>query len=409
MKACVLGCGVSGKGAISLLQKKGYVVFGIDRISFRYKDVPIFKESETDLSNINLMVVSPGIYPDHFLIEKAKALGIEVIGEIELGLRYLDSFCIGITGTNGKTTTCELITHILNENKIKAICLGNCGNSLCEKVLELEKEMIVVLELSSYQIEWIESKKITIGCILNIEQDHLDRYSSFNNYALAKLRLLEFVKEKIFVKKDALEIVDLVKKNKSISFDDEQIVATLKELGYINKETAMQENLFAAWRMVERFLSKENFLKGARTFKKSNHRLEKVGMFNGVTIYNDSKSTNPASVCYAVDVVSEPMFLLLGGKDKGLSFSKILERKEKISRIVCFGQSSHRIASELSSLKPTVVSTVEEAAKFAIEIAEPGEAIVFSPGGSSFDAFKDYQERGSFFKKIILQYIGEMK
>jgi len=405
MKACVLGCGISGKGAITLLKKKGHEVFGIDRVLSGLEN--IVSEDEVDFTDVDLMVVSPGVSLDHVLIKQARSLKIEVIGEIELGLRYLNSFCIGVTGTNGKTTTCELITHLLNDNNIEAVCLGNCGTSLCSEVANIENNTVVVLELSSYQIEWINSKKIALGCILNIEEDHLDRYQSFADYARAKLGLLDSVKEKVWIKKDVLQKVDLLQKDKTKLFDKKQIVATLNELGYTNKEVVEQENLFAAWQMVKGFLSKEQFCKSVATFTRPKHRLEKIGMFNSVDIYNDSKSTNPASVYYALETIEKKIVLLLGGEDKNLGFSKLLQKREKISRVICFGKAKNKIAQELTSLNPLVVSTVKDATKLALKLAEPNEAIVFSPGCSSFDAFKDYQERGNFFKKSVLQYVGE--
>lgn len=404
-KACVLGCGISGKGALHLLEKIGYQAVGIDKKPFLHNSFPTFLEDQIDLNDFSLMVVSPGISQKHFLIQEALSKGIEVVGEIELGLRYLNNYCIAITGTNGKTTTALLVTHILTSNNVPAICLGNSGISLCEEVLQLKKEQIVVLELSSYQLEWIVSKKIDDGIILNIEEDHLDRYSDFNQYALAKLKLLSLVKKNCWLQRDLLNNYDLASKksvlNKLSFFDSQQIVATLNKLGYTNTEGLEYESYFAAWQLTKNFVSKDGFCKSVCSFKKPEHRLEKFVKINGVVVYNDSKSTNPASVIYALRKIPNKVVLMLGGEDKGLSYKKILEEKEKIATLICFGKANKKIANELFSLKPILVSNVEEAASIALSKAKKDEAILFSPGCSSFDAFKNYEERGFFFKKIM--------
>jgi len=402
MKACVLGCSVSGKAACKLLIKVGYDVYGIDKKNIKEFPCPVYNE-DIDLKRVDLLVVSSGIRKDHPLVKKANQLKIEVIGEIELGLRYLKNPCIAVTGTNGKSTTTKLIGHILNSCGIDAICLGNIGIPLCEKVLEL-KDQIVVLELSSYQIEWINQKKIDRAVVLNITEDHLDRYEDFAEYANAKLRLNTWVKEKVWVNKNILNQNLSFSKENIIFFNQEQMVATLNKLGYICTVGESNENVFAAWQMVKSFVKEKDFIQAAKTFSGLEHRFERLGMVNGSEVFNDSKATNPASTLFALTKIPKKAVVLLGGEDKGLSFLKLREKKDQISSVICFGKTGKKIAEELSLFNPQVFPSLEKAAFAAFEKANKENCILFSPGCASFDAFKNYRERGSFFKQLFIEY-----
>jgi UDP-N-acetylmuramoylalanine--D-glutamate ligase len=407
MYKAILGCSTSGLAAGKLLQTLGYTVFGIDRQE-GFHFFPIKKEKKGLLDRVDLLVVSPGIIKEHFLLKEAKEKNVEVIGEIELGLRYLKNKALAVTGTNGKSTVTLLITHLLNQSGKKAIALGNNGVALCEKVLELDKETLVVLELSSYQLEWIQTKKIEKGIVLNLEEDHLDRYKEFVHYAQAKALLLDKVQGSVFVNKKCTELFPFFSKKNAIIFNDEQIVATLNQLGYTYSMGESRENIFAAWLMVKEHIDKQTFLQKIQSFCGLDYRCENIGTLNQAIVYNDSKATNPAAVFYALTKVPKKAVLLLGGLGKRLSFQRILLIKEKICAVLCFGKAGKSIAQELFALDPSSYKTLEEAAYKAFSLADKDNCILFSPGCASFDAFTDYQERGSFFEKLFIAYKKEM-
>lgn len=409
MHAAILGCSISGIAAYKLLNSLGYQVIGFDRKKMGNAPFIIHEDRVENFSTVDLLVVSPGVPPDHPIIKKAKSENIEVIGEIELALRHLKNQCIAVTGTNGKSTTTSLITHILNHMGVEAVSLGNIGVPLSEKVLNLKEKVVVVLELSSFQIEQIQTEKIEYACILNITEDHLDRYGSSDLYAKAKAKILEKVRKKIFINKNILKNFPFFSHSKAFFIDAKQNVATLNALGYTNLEGKSAENVLFSWYMVKEIVSEKSFSlkmfkEALSTFKAIEHRLEYIGEINGSMVYNDSKATNPDSVLYALETVTGRVVLMLGGEDKGLCFSKILEKKECISSLILFGKAREKLAKELFSLNPHLFSSMEEGVEFAFSQANKGTTLLFSPGCASYDAFKNYEERGSFFKKLFAKY-----
>lgn len=406
-KGLVLGLSISGKGAFLFLKSLGFEVLGVDKVRPQWIDDKEFAldDQNLDISLFDLIVLSPGIAQTHPLICQAKEKNIEVIGEVELGCRYLKNRCLGITGTNGKSTTCSLISWILNQNQIKARAVGNIGVSLCETLLTVEKDEVLVLELSSYQLETMKTKILEKGAILNITPDHLNRYGSLDEYARAKAKILDCLlpNGKVYLPQDVKEKFPYFEKG--IGFTKEQMLATLKPLGYIDNRPPFFENIYIAYLLLEGFSIKvENFVKATTSFQPLEHRIELVANVNGVFVYNDSKATNPEAALFALEKFSSQVVLLLGGEDKNLSFS-VLKDIDNIKSIVAYGRAKEKIKKELGmAFTIQIKETLKEALVEAFSSVEKGDTILFSPGCSSFDQFENYQQRGSIFKNLVLAY-----
>jgi UDP-N-acetylmuramoylalanine--D-glutamate ligase len=391
-KYLVLGLKKSGLSAINFLQflKKEVIGFddnlNLENLNHLKNIIFLNDFNEINFNEIKTIIISPGVSNNHKIIKEAKKHNIEIISEIELGFRYLKNKVIAVTGTNGKTTLTSLITHVLNENNINAVSLGNIGNPLTAYLLN-PKDEIIVLELSSFQLENIFSKKIDIAVITNIEEDHLDRYDSFSDYACAKLNILKLLKDKskVYTTKKVQEEYKL--ENLIICEDD------LKDF---------------AKKVLENFNA--DFELGFKTFKNLEHRLELFYNENNVKIYNDSKSTNLSSTIYALKKIEKCDILILGGYDKGFSF-KILNKyiTNNVKHIIAIGDSRFKILKDLKN-KVEIIDNFDIAINRAVMLLKKGDTLLFSPATSSFDWFKNYEDRGKKFKEKVSQILkGDKK
>ena len=377
MRALVIGFGISGQGAAKLLLKQGYEVLAIDREPRIVGEIEVFPE-DAPIYRIDLTVLSSGIPRNH---PQAKG---NVIGEAELALRYLKNRIIGITGTNGKTTLTLLITHVLNKVGIPARALGNVGISLAEYACNPKPKETLVVELSSYQLETMETKAFDLGIITNITPDHLDRYPSFEAYAKAKYRLKDLIKEGgVCIEGDSyLQLTENERYWKLIGHD------TVKN----------------AWVICQRLGVKlKEFNQALESFEKPPHRMEFVGIINGVRWINDSKGTNVDSVLYGILQLSGPIFLIAGGKSKGTSFKEWKKGfSGRVKGIFAIGETAKQIEEELEDDFPIwQCGTLEVAVEKARELALYGDTVLLSPGCASFDQFRDYKERGEKFREYI--------
>lgn len=367
MRYVVLGLGVSGQAALKFLQKRGEEVTGYDDRDARAH--PALCEQTT-------LVVSPGVPPSHPLYAKALELGIPILGEAELALRDVDTPCVGITGTNGKTTVTLLTTHILNACGKPAVAVGNVGTPLCELAGSIDGKILVV-ELSSYQLETLAAQVFDAVALLNISPDHLDRYQDFEHYAATKRRIFDLLKPGGLA---------------------------LREEDISNYPDHDSRNLAAACKLCSAFgIDEATALQAAKNFQKPEHRLEFVTEINGISYYNDSKATNIAAVESALRSVPGPCILIAGGKDKGASYAswKTLLR-EKVQGICTIGEAAPKLAAELSDCVPIFpCQTLEEAVYTARQKASHGAQVLLSPGCSSFDMFTNYAHRGEQFKALL--------
>jgi len=393
-KYLILGLGKSGKAVCFFLLSKKKKIVAIDNNlieddeirKLKQNNVEILKDNDIDFNEIQKVIISPGVHPNHEIIKKVKENNIEVIGEIQFAVKYLKNKCIAITGTNGKTTLTKLICHILNENNKKAVALGNVGVSLTAYLNEIKKDEILILELSSFQLETLKTKFIDAAVIINITPDHLDRYKTFQDYALAKLNIIKCLKKNkiLFTTKEVIERYFVL--NNKIN---------IKEIK--NEVFDIARQICLDWQ-----ISNDDIDKAIKTFKKIEHRLEFVREINGVCFYNDSKATNVDAVLYAVKKIAVPIILIAGGVDKGFGY-KIWEKtfSNRVKNIIAIGQSANKIKLELIGFDVQILSDLESAVKKAFSLAQKNDCILFSPGCSSFDMFKNYEHRGKVFKKIV--------
>jgi UDP-N-acetylmuramoylalanine--D-glutamate ligase len=410
MNVLVLGFGVSGKSAAELLLAKGFSVWAFDVkladdvAGWKRLGVRFFQsEAEVDLTQISLVVLSPGVDPLHELVVKAKGRKIEVIGEIELGFRYLKNKTIAITGTNGKTTTVLLTAHILNEAGKKAVFLGNVGNSFSSHLLRASPEEIFILELSSFQLETVSTRCLDGALILNITPNHLNRHASMDEYVEAKLNIRRSLKKKApFWISHQVEKEFMVE-SPFILFDSP--VSQLKpDRSDLRKGVVGKQNKEAA-SCICRYLglNDEEIAKGMESFQKPSHRLEWVREIDGIDYYNDSKASSVHAVIHAVEFFQDPVILIAGGVDKGFSYQLWVEKFwGKVRQVIVFGEAAEKISVELRNSFPVkMVNVLQEAVLAAKEMASNGCVVLFSPGCSSYDQFRNFEERGDAFKSMV--------
>lgn len=410
-KTLVIGLGISGQAASALLISKGGEVVAVDRNrellasppieQLREKGlVAVHESSIIDLDSFSLVVVSPGVPPTDRLYRLASEKKLEIIGEVELSLREIRQPCVGITGTNGKTTVTLLVEHILKLSGKKARALGNVGLPLASYFIQPDPEEILVIELSSYQLETLQAPVFDVGVILNITPDHLDRYPSMEEYAAAKWRLKNCMKpgSPFYVHP---KIIQEFGKSAEIytTFLDNLLSPDYRKRGVHECENAL-----AAWCICREFqVSKEEFIKGLETFIKPAHRIELVKMVKGVYYYDDSKGTNIDAVIQAVGAMSGPVLLIAGGVDKGASYA--LWKKpfaQKVKKIFVIGKAAEKICCELQEAFPVEkIETLEKAVERAAFESQKGDCVLLSPGCSSYDMFRDYAHRGEEFKKCV--------
>lgn len=397
MKALVIGLGISGKSAVQFLQAKGYQVIGVDKqpeILRSMQGIEVFKDTDSiDLSEVELVVLSPGVAPNHPLCCQARQANIEIVGEVELAARNIRQPCVGITGTNGKTTVTLLVEHVLNHCGISAKAVGNVGIPLTKEILLPENRgKVLVLELSSFQLETLHAQILDAAVILNITLDHLDRYPSMEEYARAKIRI-----------KDCLKPQGVLYMESRTLHKYQEFLEGKSAKSY-QGEDFEKENREAAFLLCQNFsVSRKQFEKALTTFRKPPHRLEYVCDIRGVSYYNDSKGTNVDAVIRAVETISGKIVLIAGGLNKGATFFDwIAPFANKVKAICVIGQAARNIQQELSSHFSVVLcKDLEHAVDHAGKLAEPGESVLLSPGCASYDMFHNYEERGDKFKSII--------
>ena len=436
----ILGGGESGVGTAILGKQKGWEVFLSDKGSLKphYRET-LNKEgiqweegthTEKKILSADVIMKSPGIPDKAPIIKKAHEKGIAVISEIEFASQYTDSLIVGITGSNGKTTTTLLTYHIFKEAGLQVGLGGNIGYSFAELVAT-ENPPYYVLEISSFQLDGIEHFAPHIAVLLNITPDHLDRYDyKFENYINSKFRIAMNQTENDYLIYDADDEVITqwlsthTIKSKLIPFSIEKELpqgAFLKDNKiYIMLENQTTEidveeislrgkhnikNTMAASVAARLVNIRNNSLRESlKGFKGAPHRLEEVKVVEGVTYVNDSKATNVNSVYYALDTIKTPIVWIVGGQDKGNDYNSLLPYvHEKVRAIVCLGVDNSPIIQSFHNTIGTLVETrsMDEAVKLAQGFAQEGDTVLLSPACASFDLFKNYEERGDLFKAAV--------
>ncbi|HTI60989.1 UDP-N-acetylmuramoyl-L-alanine--D-glutamate ligase [Mucilaginibacter sp.] len=436
----ILGAGESGAGAAYLAQQQGYDVFVSDfgTIADQYKkhlqDWNIrFEENqhtEAEILNATEVVKSPGIPEKAPIIKKLKEKGVPVISEIEFAGRYTNANIIGITGSNGKTTTTSLTYFILKNAGLNVGLAGNIGKSFAYQVAT-EKFDHYVLELSSFMLDDMFRFRVNIAVLLNITPDHLDRYDyKLENYAASKFRIAqnqtgsdyfiyceddpETLKVMEGKKIEAQQLPFSIKKKLSPGAyldQDQLIINILKEHFQMSiNELALQgkHNIYnsMASGIVAKVLElrNETIRESMGGFKNIEHRLEFVAKISGISFINDSKATNVNSTWYALESMSVEVVLILGGVDKGNDYSMLKDLvKHKVKAIVCLGKDNRRIHDAFEDDVEVIVNTfsAQEAVQVAYHLAKKGDTVLLSPACASFDLFKNYEDRGRQFKQAV--------
>jgi UDP-N-acetylmuramoylalanine--D-glutamate ligase len=413
MKTLIVGLGTSGRAAYDLLKREGDEVAGVDDDETKTID------RNPNVASFDRIVISPGIPPTNRYYQEALQLGKEIIGEAELALCRIHQPCVAITGTNGKTTVTLLIEHVLKAGGKKARALGNVGTPLTSYLKESSPDEIVVAELSSFQLETLKTAVFDVTVILNITPDHLDRYSSMEEYAKAKCHLQKLTKGTCWVHQDvAEEFGSLLAPGYQTYGSDPrcaastdraalkvgEMVETVLPIRYRKWGKHESENVLAAWVVCRHFeIAPEVFLTALETFRKPAHRIEFVGTFDGVDYFNDSKGTNIDATMKAVERMTGQVVLIAGGVDKGASYQPWKKCFEgRVKDVIAIGEAAPKILEELKpEYRVIIVSTLKEAIELAQSLAKSGENILLSPGCSSYDMFRDYVHRGEEFKRII--------
>ncbi|EQB62815.1 MAG: hypothetical protein RBG1_1C00001G0394 [candidate division Zixibacteria bacterium RBG-1] len=439
-KISILGMARSGLALAKTLKELGAKVFVSD-----LKDEKILKSETNELKKLKIdfetgehspkllqekdyLVLSPGVPGDIPIVKEAEFLGLPVFSEIEVAYWLCPAEIVAITGSNGKTTTTTLMREILKKAGRKTWVAGNIGVAFSGVLSQITSEGIVVLEVSSFQLEKIQEFKPRISAILNLSPDHLDRYPNVDSYIQAKFRIFENQDKSDFA---VLNYDDLLLRKKAAEIKAPVLFfststgleegAYIKDKNLIVKLGGKEKRIIdinqigikgphnlsnaACTSLIATILGvkPETIAEVLKEFKGVEHRLEPVAEINGIKFINDSKATNVDSVWYALQSVANPIILIAGGKDKGGDFSKLASLvKDKVKLLILIGQAKEKIKSVLGSLTETVeAQDLAEAVQTAYKKAQAGDAVLLSPACASFDMFLNFEERGKVFKQEV--------
>lgn len=388
------------------------------------------KQDANILKDITLIIISPGVPQSIDIVKEAKKRNIKVIGEIEFAYNLIpDRNYISVTGTDGKTTTVNLIYSIINSYK-KARLLGNVGNTFSKEVESIEKDEDIVLELSSFQLETVDNFHSHISVILNIAEDHLDRYKDIEDYFNAKKNITKnqnsndflilnydnfytnrYYNELIETKDIAFNVLTFSTKyreanlyynseDECLYYNGEKIfsIAKRKLLGMHNIENILASVLAC----IKDNIPIEYIDKAVNNFKSIEHRLEFVKEIDGVRYINDSKATSMSAVMSALKSFDKDIILIMGGRNKGIDFKPLKSIiEDRVKKLILTGEASEDLNKMIDVSNKIIIKDFTEAFDYAKKIAVKGDTVLLSPGCASFDSFKNYEERGKYFKSLV--------
>lgn len=437
----ILGAGESGVGAAVLAKMQGYNVFVSDagKINDAYKEEltshQISFEEETHSMSILLqallVVKSPGIPEKAAVMKAIREAGIEVVSEIEFAFRFKgDSKVVAITGSNGKTTTTSLIYHICKHAGLDVALVGNIGFSFAKQIATDPKPLYVV-EVSSFQLDDISTFKPNVAVLTNITEDHLDRYDyNIMNYVNSKFNIAKYqteedvliyniddeltikninnypiksIKAPITMAKELPQGAYLMNAKMHLKWKNEEMTMSIEDFAIKGKHN-QYNSMAASLAATALDLRKEKIREALQTFESLEHRMEHAGTVKGVEFINDSKATNVNSTWYALESMTKPVILILGGVDKGNDYSVLEDLvKEKVKAIVCMGKDNRKIHEAFGDIVSLMVNTAsaQEAVSAAFHFANKGDVVLLSPACASFDLFKNYEDRGNQFKQAV--------
>jgi len=427
-RVVVVGMARSGIAAVELLIGKGALVTAVDMNPVHDRrllqwGVEVRPQSQAAFTGADLVVLSPGVPADTEVVETARRRGVPVIGDLELAGWFLEGETIGITGSNGKTTTTAMTGHVLQSSGIAAQTGGNIGTPPCSMVTTSKPGQWNVLELSSFQLETIDTFRAHIGVVLNVTPDHLDRHYALERYAAAKARIFENQRTGDFAVLNADDAIarsfaatsgvdywfsatNAVSPGAFLSGDrillDGEPLMHTREVplrGVHNLENTMAAAIVAHLCRATHARIREAVM----TFRGVEHRLEFVREVGGVAWYNDSKATNVDATLKALAAFPGNLWVILGGQDKGGDYAPLAAPlKEKAHAALLIGAASEKLASQLQNSAPLIAcGTLEAAVREAHARAAPGDTVLLAPACASFDQFQNFEHRGREFKRLV--------
>lgn len=436
----ILGAVRSGLGAAKLAKQLGAIPFVSDLSAYEKlkENFDALKESEINFEsgahsdkvyNCDFIVTSPGIPSDSIVLKTVAAKGIEIISELEFASWFCKGDIIAITGSNGKTTTTILTAHVFNECGLKTYLAGNVGTAFSDVVQEVKKGEVVALEVSSFQLDHVKKFQPKVSAVLNVTPDHMDRYEhSFEKYINAKLNVrVNQKKENYYISNyDDANLINNRPKNEvqqlffslkqqiesgaylengnlySASMGKKEFICHVNDLSLKGEHNVA--NVLAVITFAKIFqLPNDKIKKALGTFPGVEHRLEFVRSVKAVDYINDSKATNVDSVWYALRSFDKPIYLILGGKDKGNDYNQILEPvKSNVKKIYAIGSSAQKVYDFFNQhVSVEIIDTLEACVNKGYKEAEPGSVVLLSPACASFDMFNNYEHRGQIFKQAV--------
>ena len=441
-KITVIGLGISGKAAAILANHLGAIVFVSDintteEVISNAMELMTFHHIATEtgihsqkIYDTDLWIISPGISTDLKIFKIANKHSISIVSEIEFASWYTKSPIIGITGSNGKTTTTKILYNMCQTNKINGVMAGNIGipfsECILEEILKPNKKLLYLLEISSFQLESISSFSPLIAIYTNISEDHLDRHNSMKKYINMKMRLIENFKENntiVFNEDDKIlkstfsntpfnKIPFSIKSfngpfcvnnGKLCDTSSKEVLINIKDLILPGKHNLY--NFLAAATCAKLYgIANKDIKKVLETFKGVPHRLEYISTIKDVDYINDSKATNISSVIVAIKTYTRPLILILGGYNKGADFRLLLPhiKSNSLKAIVTYGEAGGQIETAIGDAVRSIKQfDLSSAVRQAHSIAQPGDIVLLSPGCASFDQFSNFEDRGNFFKSIV--------
>jgi UDP-N-acetylmuramoylalanine--D-glutamate ligase len=390
--AIVYGLARSGLAAAAALEREGVRVTRVDRVLGNESDLAVLEEAE-------VVVKSPGVPAESALVEAARRHGIPVWSEVELGYRLMrPRRFVGVTGTKGKTTTCELLGAIYREAGRDVVVAGNVGRPL--SAVEAFEDAWIVCELSSFQLEDVHELSLEVAVLLNLEPDHLDRHGTFERYRAAKLRIFERARHRVVPRGSGLEGLEFGA--------DDALPAEPRLPGAHNRANAAAAATAARLAGID----DDAIARGLASFQGVPHRLELVRELQGVRWVNDSIATNTFAVQHGVAAYEAPIRLILGGRAKGEDYAAFVrELPERVRGVYLVGEASDELASALDAARRKYVRsvTIRRAVERAAADAKPGDVVLLSPACASYDQYTDFEARGDDFRRLVLALPGPRK